>query len=412
MLCGSTLPLLLLALPSTAAATPHPHHHIHPTPPSHPPLPSTYPLTSHPPLPTPLLCTSRIILSLAHRSISGRFSSSSASILCHRHQLPFMRRALQLGCYAARCAQRSHTLAHIPRRFIHTTPRLLVDPYAFDPYAKPVPTPSASNTPSPASSTSSSSSNPSPTHPYPPTNPYASTSTSSSTSSSFSSTPTTSDSADPADALRRQILEHALAQVPSLGWSEDSVRAAIAQMNLSPSLLSLLPSPVSSLISHFHHTSTNTSLTLLSHLPSRSTLTTSQALTQGLTLQLQQHLPYLSHLPQLIGLSLTHDRLPTTLSHISDYTDRLWYAVGDTATDMSWYGKRAAIASVYTATALHLATDRSAGQRDTWAFLERRMRDAERAQQAPEELSRTLEQYGGAAYNLVLSMLQQPSRQQ
>ena len=290
-----------------------------------------------------------------------------------------MRRALQARSYVARCVLRSRATAPLPRRLIHTTPRLLADPYTFDPYAKPIPTPTTSHTP-----------------PSPPPS-----------STPSSSIPSAADSADPADALRRQILDEALKRVPTSGWSEDSVRTAIAGMQLSPSLLSLLDSPVASLIAHFHNTSTAASLTLLSQLPNRASLSTSQLLTQGLTLQLQQHLPYLSHLPQLIGLSLTHTHLPSTLSHISDYIDRLWYAVGDHSTDLSWYGKRTAIATVYTATVLHLATDRSAGQRDTWAFLDRRMAEADRAQHAPEEVGRTLEQYGGAAYNFALSFLQQ-----
>ena len=196
--------------------------------------------------------------------------------------------------------------------------------------------------------------------------------------------------------------------MPLFGWSEEAVRASISQLNLSPSLLSLFPSPVSALISHFHSLATANSLSALSQIPPHS-LSTSEMLLRGLTLHLQQHLPYLAHLPQLIGLSLTHDRVGSTLSDVAEYVDRLWYAIGDEAVDMGWYSKRAVVSGVYIASALHLATDRSAGQRDTWAFLERRLREAEKVQQAPDDLSRVVQQYGGAAYNFALSMLQPPS---
>ena len=259
-----------------------------------------------------------------------------------------------------------------------------VDPYAFNPYTSSPP----SSTPS-SSSTSSSSSSP----PPPPS----------------STSPPTGNSSDPADALRQRILDDALKRVPLLGWTEEAIRAAIEHLHLSSSLLSLFPSPVSSLISHFHSTSTSTSLSTLSSIPTQ-TLTTRDLLTQGLILQLQQHLPYLSHLPQLIGLSLTHDRVATTLTDVAEYIDRLWYTIGDDSSDMTWYSKRAVIGGVYITSTLHLVTDRSAGQKDTWAFLDRRMREAEKAQQAPQDIARALQQYGGAAYNLLLSVMQTPSK--
>ena len=62
---------------------------------------------------------------------------------------------------------------------------------------------------------------------------------------------------------------------------------------------------------------------------------------------------------------------------------------------------------MYVSAVLHLATDRSAGQKDTRAFLERRMREAESVQQAPDDISRALESYGGAAYQFALGVLQQ-----
>ena len=254
-----------------------------------------------------------------------------------------------------------------------------IDPYAFNPYSQPTPL-------SPSSPTSSS--------PPPP--------------SSSNSLPT-GNSSDPSDALRHQILDDALKRVPLHGWSEEAIRASIEQLHLSSSLLSLFPSPVSSLISHFHSTSTSASLATLSSIPTQ-TLTTRDLLTQGLILQLQQHLPYLSHLPQLVGLSLTHDRVGTTLSDVAEYIDRLWYTIGDDSSDMTWYSKRAVVGAVYVTSTLHLITDRSAGQKDTWAFLDRRMREAEKAQRAPQDIAHALQQYGGAAYNLLASFMQTPSR--
>ena len=51
--------------------------------------------------------------------------------------------------------------------------------------------------------------------------------------------------------------------------------------------------------------------------------------------------------------------------------DAIWHAAGDTATDFSFYTKRAILASVYTATLLYWLEDPSENSEDTRGFLER-----------------------------------------
>ncbi len=53
--------------------------------------------------------------------------------------------------------------------------------------------------------------------------------------------------------------------------------------------------------------------------------------------------------------------------------DRIWEAAGDTSDDVNWYTKRATLAAVYGSTVLFWLGDDSAGARDTWAFLDRRI---------------------------------------
>ena len=56
--------------------------------------------------------------------------------------------------------------------------------------------------------------------------------------------------------------------------------------------------------------------------------------------------------------------------------DSIWYAVGDTATDFSWYTKRATLAAVYGATLLCWLDDDTENSEATWAFLDRRIGEA------------------------------------
>ena len=53
--------------------------------------------------------------------------------------------------------------------------------------------------------------------------------------------------------------------------------------------------------------------------------------------------------------------------------DLIWRLCGDTATDYNWYTKRAILSSVYSATVLYWLGDESAGNQNTWAFLDRRI---------------------------------------
>src|SRR3546814_19524997 len=58
--------------------------------------------------------------------------------------------------------------------------------------------------------------------------------------------------------------------------------------------------------------------------------------------------------------------------------DEIWFAVGDTSTDFSFYTKRATLAGVYSTTLLAWLDDTSEGFADTWAFLDRRIADVMR----------------------------------
>lgn len=58
--------------------------------------------------------------------------------------------------------------------------------------------------------------------------------------------------------------------------------------------------------------------------------------------------------------------------------DTIWYAVGDTAVDFSFYTKRATLAGVYSATMIYWLDDRSDNFSETWAFLDRRIADVMR----------------------------------
>lgn len=56
-----------------------------------------------------------------------------------------------------------------------------------------------------------------------------------------------------------------------------------------------------------------------------------------------------------------------------DTVNAMWYAVGDTSSDYTFYTKRALLAAVYGATVLYWLDDESENFGDTWSFLDRRI---------------------------------------
>lgn len=60
---------------------------------------------------------------------------------------------------------------------------------------------------------------------------------------------------------------------------------------------------------------------------------------------------------------------------IAATVDRIWYEAGDSATDFSYYTKRALLAPVYGAAVLYWLADESDGFAATWSFVERRLDD-------------------------------------
>ena len=62
--------------------------------------------------------------------------------------------------------------------------------------------------------------------------------------------------------------------------------------------------------------------------------------------------------------------------------DVIWSSLGDTSEDLNWYTKRATLSGVYSATVLFWLGDGSAEHTDTWSFLDRRIADVMRIEEA------------------------------
>ena len=73
---------------------------------------------------------------------------------------------------------------------------------------------------------------------------------------------------------------------------------------------------------------------------------------------------------------------------LSGTVNAIWRAAGDRSTDFSYYTKRVTLAAVYGATLLYWLDDTSDGFEQSWAFLDRRIRDTGRIHKMRGRLQR------------------------
>lgn len=175
--------------------------------------------------------------------------------------------------------------------------------------------------------------------------------------------------------LKRVILEAALRHVPFDGWSERSLRLALAERGLDRSAgLRAFPRGADDLLAFFLAEGDRA---LADELARRDlgALKVRDRLALGLRLRLELFAPH----GEAVRRAIAHHSLPpfaAALKRLYRTVDTVWRAAGDEATDFNFYTKRASLAWVYGATLLYWLDDDSSGHQATWAFLERRLDEA------------------------------------
>ena len=71
---------------------------------------------------------------------------------------------------------------------------------------------------------------------------------------------------------------------------------------------------------------------------------------------------------------------------IWDTSDLIWELIGDNSEDYNWYTKRTILSAVYASTVLYWLGDDSEGNKETWHFLDRRIEDVMKFENAKVQL--------------------------
>ncbi|MFM2391234.1 MAG: hypothetical protein RLZZ437_2789 [Pseudomonadota bacterium] len=173
--------------------------------------------------------------------------------------------------------------------------------------------------------------------------------------------------------MKDAVLDAAMAHVPFDGWSEATLRAAIADSGVPDGLArALFPRGALDLALAYHEKGDAQMRQALGS-ADLSAMRFREKVAHAVRLRLE------AADKEAVRRGTTFFALPQNAVHgakaIWGTADAIWTGLGDSARDVSWYTKRATLSGVYGSTVLYWLGDDSPGQENTWAFLDRRIED-------------------------------------
>jgi len=191
----------------------------------------------------------------------------------------------------------------------------------------------------------------------------------------------TTDTDDTVRKATDAVLDAALMHVPFDGWSDMTLRAAVAASGVDGGLArALFPRGAVDMALAFHRRG---DAAMVARLEMTDLL--SMRYRDRVAAAIRFRLEAVTD-KEVVRRGTTLFALPT---HAADgakaiwgTADAIWTALGDTSRDVNWYTKRATLSAVYAATVLFWLGDDSIGHQDTWEFLDRRIDDVMRIEKA------------------------------
>ncbi|KAL1371737.1 hypothetical protein HN51_001967 [Arachis hypogaea] len=175
---------------------------------------------------------------------------------------------------------------------------------------------------------------------------------------------------------KSRVLHASLTHVIKLGWTEAALIAGAKDVGLSPSIVGSLPRKEAALVEFFMDDCLQKLIDRIDSDESLKTLTPSECISKLIRIRLEMQAPYISTWPQALSIQAQPVNVPTSFKQRAMLVDEIWHAAGDTASDIDWYAKRTVLAGIYSTTEIYMLTDTSPDFRDTWAFLDARVKDA------------------------------------
>ncbi|KAK7388285.1 hypothetical protein VNO78_23099 [Psophocarpus tetragonolobus] len=201
----------------------------------------------------------------------------------------------------------------------------------------------------------------------------------SSSSSSASASSTAEDTPKPGAKYEDQqnlVLQASLPYVTKLGWTEETLIAGARDVGLSPSIVGSFSRKEAALVEYFMDDCLQRLVDKIDSDESLKILTPTDCITKLIRFRLEMQAPYISTWPQALSIQAQPVNVPTSFKQRAVLVDEIWHAAGDNASDIDWYAKRTILGGIYSTTEIYMLTDSSPDFRDTWSFLDARVKDA------------------------------------
>lgn len=175
--------------------------------------------------------------------------------------------------------------------------------------------------------------------------------------------------------LRDRILEAALPHIPFDGWTLHAMRQGTRDAGLTESdALRAYPYGAADMIAHFSDWSDRRMVAEMARRDAAS-MKVRERIATAVRVRLEQLAPHKEAVRRAMTIMALPTNAPAALRSLYHTVDAIWVAAGDTATDWNYYTKRGLLAGVLSTTVLCWLDDKSEGNAETWAFLDRRIED-------------------------------------
>ncbi|GER40935.1 ubiquinone biosynthesis protein COQ9 [Striga asiatica] len=161
-----------------------------------------------------------------------------------------------------------------------------------------------------------------------------------------------------------------------LGWSDAAMIAGAREVGVSPSIVGSFPRKEAALVEFFMDDCLQRLIDVIDMKEDLQSLIPSQRVAKLVRIRLEMQAPYIFKWPQALSIQVQPWNIPTSLRQRTMLVDEIWHAAGYEATNSDWHAKRAVLAGIYSVVELYMLTDTSPDFQNTWAFMDRRIKDA------------------------------------
>jgi ubiquinone biosynthesis protein COQ9 len=192
-----------------------------------------------------------------------------------------------------------------------------------------------------------------------------------------------------AESERDRLIEAMLSEVAFDGWSHAVLRTAAKRIEMpAAEALALFPRSAPDLVAGFSRWADRRMLDAYEAAPPEGGL--SARVKRAVELRFEVVAPWREAVRRALSVLAMPPHAVLGARLLYETVDGIWYAVGDAATDFSFYTKRATLVGVYSAALMYWLEDRSDDFAETRAFIDRRLADVAIIGKARERLETAL----------------------